>query len=330
MKIGIIGAGAWGTALAQAFALGGRDVILQAREEELVAQVNEGHENKMFLPGIELDPKITATADPMEAASCGIVLLVPPAQYVRAAAESIRAIEAGKPVVICAKGIELDTGKTMTDIAAEVIPQAEIAVLTGPTFAGEIARGLPSAVTIAAGTLAGADKICAALATKTLRPYASDDLTGAQIGGAVKNVVAIGCGIVMGSGLGDSARAALMTRGLAEMARLAAKLGAKRETLMGMCGVGDLMLTASSMQSRNYSLGFQLGQGRTLDEIMVERKGKSVTEGVTTAKALMVMADKFGVDLPVASAVYHCIGEGKSVTATLAELMGRPLKEEAA
>jgi glycerol-3-phosphate dehydrogenase (NAD(P)+) len=330
MKIGIIGAGAWGTALAQAFAKGGKDVILCAREEEIVASVNGQHENALFLPGIELDPKITATGEPMEAAACGVVLLVPPAQYLRAACASIKDIEEGKPVVICAKGIELESGKTMTGIAAEIIPQATLAVLTGPTFASEIAKGLPSAVTVASSRLWDAENICAALATRTLRPYASDDLIGAQIGGAVKNVIAIACGIIAGRGLGDSARAALMTRGLAEIARLAEKLGARRETLMGMCGVGDLMLTASSMQSRNYSLGFQLGQGRTLDDIMAERQGKSVTEGVTTAKALMVMAEKYGVDMPVAQAVYKCVGEGKPIDATIAEIMDRPLKGEAA
>jgi glycerol-3-phosphate dehydrogenase (NAD(P)+) len=327
--IGVVGGGAWGTALAQVYAQAGHDVLLWAREHEVIEAVNGAHENKIFLPGVTLDKKIKATADLSHMGEKQAILLVTPAQHVRHAMGVIgRWLPAGRPVVICAKGIELQSGKMLSDAALEEAPQAEIAVLTGPTFASEIVRGLPSAVTLAAGTMEAAEKICALLTSRNLRPYASDDLTGAQIGGAVKNVIAIACGIVAGKGLGESGRAALLTRGLAEIARLSEKLGARRETLMGMCGVGDLMLTCSSMQSRNYSLGFMLGQGRTLEQILGERK--SVTEGVSTAQALMVMAKQHGIDMPVARAVCDIVTGESSIDAAISALLDRPLRTEKA
>lgn len=327
--IGIIGAGAWGTALAQVYAASGNQILLWAREPEVVAAVNGSHENTVFLPGIKLSPKITATADMAEAARADVLLLVTPAQHVRAALAALRSyIAAGKAVVICAKGIEIATGKMMSQIAAEETPDAAVAVLTGPTFASEIARGLPSAVTVAAAGIGTAEFIRDALASKTLRPYVSTDLTGVQIGGAVKNVIAIASGIVAGKGLGDSARAALITRGLAEIARLGAALGAKKETLMGMCGVGDLVLTASSMQSRNYSLGYELGRGRTLADILGARN--AVTEGVHTAKATMVMAAQMKVEMPITAAVDACLSGDVSIDDSIAALMDRPLRSEAA
>ena len=325
--IGVIGAGAWGTALAQVYAQAGHDVLLWAREPEAVHSINEQHENTLFLSGVPLDKKITATADLSHMAEKELVLLVTPAQHVRHAIGVIkRWLPPEKPVVICAKGIELKTGLMLSDVAKEEAPGATIAVLTGPTFASEIAKGLPSAVTVAADTLEQAEAICEKLTSRTLRPYASGDLTGAQIGGAVKNVIAIACGIAAGKGLGDSARAALMTRGLAEIARLASALGAHKETLMGMCGVGDMMLTASSMQSRNYSLGYELGQGKTLEEILGSRN--SVTEGVYTAEAVLTLAQKHGVDMPVSQSVYNCVGKSCSLDDTIRALMDRPLKAE--
>ena len=326
-KIGIIGAGAWGTALAQVYATAGNDVILWARESEVIAAVNAQHENAGFLPGVKLHDKIRATGDLAQAAKADILLIVTPAQHVRATLTSLKGLaKKSRPFVICAKGLETGTGKMLSDVAAEELPDSKIAILTGPTFASEIARGLPSAVTVAAKSKKSAENIRDMLASKTLRPYVSTDMTGVQIGGAVKNVIAIASGIVAGKGLGDSARAALITRGLAETARLGAALGAKKETLMGMCGVGDLVLTASSMQSRNYSLGFELGQGRTVDEVLGARK--SVTEGVHTAKAVMVMAKNHSMDMPISAAVDDCLNNGLSIDAAIAALLERPLRNE--
>ena len=321
----MIGAGAWGTALAQCLVGERRPVVLWAREPDLAASINEHHENKLYLPGVPLNPAIRATGDLSEAAGCDVILMVTPAQHLRAALRNMKKhLTGGKPVVICAKGIELETGHLLSQTALEEAPEATIAVLTGPTFASEIARGLPSAVTLAASDRAAAQNIRDKIACRTLRPYISDDLVGAQIGGSVKNVIAIAAGILSGKGMGESARAALITRGLAEMARLAASLGAKKETLLGLCGVGDLMLTCSSMQSRNYSLGFHLGEGMTLDEILGKRT--AVTEGVHTAKALMVMAEKQAIDMPVSEAVYKCLCENMNIDDAIATLLDRPLK----
>ena len=247
--IGVIGAGAWGTALAQVYTVAGNDVLIAAREQDIVESINTSHDNKKYLPGICLENALHATIDPSEAAARDIVLIVTPAQHVRATLKSIAPqIKNKKPVIICAKGIELNSGKMMSTVAEEETPDAEIAVLTGPNFASEIVRGLPSASTIAAKTQSAADAICAMLNSKNLRPYACDDIVGAEIGGAVKNVIAIASGMVHGLGLGESARAALITRGLAEIARLAVAMGGRRETLMGLCGMGDMMLACSSMQ----------------------------------------------------------------------------------
>lgn len=324
-KIGIIGAGAWGTALAQCLANAGKDVLVWAREPEVVAAINGQHENTLFLPGYPLNPAIKATDSLSHTAACDTLLVVTPAQHVRATLQSLKAdIAEGKPVVICAKGIELKTGHLMSQVAAEEVPNATIAILSGPTFAAEIVRGLPSAVTISAKDKDVAQEIRDGLASKNLRPYVTDDLIGAQIGGAVKNVIAIAAGILYGRGLGESARAALVTRGLAEMARLASAMGAKKETLMGMCGIGDLMLTCSSMQSRNYSFGVAIGEGRTVEEILGTRK--AVTEGVSTAKALMVMAKKHAVEMPISEAVHNCLNEGMAIDDAIDHMLERPLR----
>lgn len=327
-KIGIIGAGAWGTALAQCLAASG-DVLLWAREREVAEAVNTRRENPLFLPGVSLSPAVEATSSMPDMAHCEMLLIATPAQRVRAALQSFKSyIADGKPVVICSKGIEIESGLLMSQVAESEIPNAVIAILTGPTFAAEIARGLPSAVTIAAKDKDAAQRICEGLTSRHLRPYVTDDMVGAQVGGAVKNVIAIACGIVIGRGLGESARAALMTRGLAEMGRLASAMGAKKETLMGMCGVGDLVLTSCSMQSRNFSLGVMLGQGRTLADIMAERHGKAVTEGVHTAAALMTMAKKHAVDMPVSEIVHRCVGDGVSVEEAIEQMLDRPLRPE--
>lgn len=325
--IGVIGAGAWGTALAQAFATPDRPVLIWAREPEVVASINGQSENVPFLPGIKLSPHISATADLSAMGGCAVILLVTPAQYVRPTLAMLKPhLKPGVPVINCAKGIEIGTGKLMTDIAAEIIPDTPAAILTGPTFAAEIARGLPSAVTVAIKDEAGAQVIRDTLIGKTLRPYLSDDVVGTQVGGAVKNVIAIACGVVFGLKLGESAKAALMTRGLAEMARLAESMGGRRETLLGLCGVGDLVLTCSSMQSRNFSLGVALAEGKTLEQIMAERN--SVAEGVHTAKALMDLAAARHIDMPISAAVHRCVTGECDMGRIVAELLERPLKAE--
>lgn len=326
--IGVIGGGAWGTALAQAYAHEGRRVLLWAREADVITAINDRHENTPFLPDVPLNKNITATDNLGDAAAAPVILLVSPAQHVRGTMAALKdhIHHDEKPVVICAKGIELSTGKLLTTAAHEAAPNLNTAILTGPTFAAEIARGLPSAVTVAVRDAVTGENLRAALACRTLRPYIGDDLTGAQIGGAVKNVIAIACGILVGKGLGESARAALMTRGLAEMARLAVALGAKRETIMGLSGAGDLMLTASSMQSRNFSLGFQMGQGRSATDILGERR--AVTEGVHTARAVMELAAQQGIDMPISQAVNACLNDNVDIDDAIATLLDRPLKAE--
>ncbi|MGZ9098038.1 MAG: NAD(P)H-dependent glycerol-3-phosphate dehydrogenase [Micavibrio sp.] len=325
--IGIIGAGAWGTALAQIYAVAGKPVTLWSRNEDVIWSVDFHRQNDAYLPGITLHENIKMTGDIAQAAVADILLIVTPAQHLRATLQQIKGqVTKGKPVVLCCKGIEMASGKLLSVVADEEIPGAEIAMLTGPTFADEVGRGLPSAATIAARSKTAADSIAETLFSKTLRPYASDDLVSAEIGGAVKNVIAIASGIIHGKGLGESARAALVTRGLAEISRLAVAMGGRRETLMGMCGMGDLMLTCSSMQSRNFSLGALMGQGQSLSDILSERK--SVTEGVHTARAVMVMAEKAGVDMPISAMVEKCVDGKISVDEGIRLILERPLKAE--
>ncbi len=327
-KIGVIGAGAWGTALAQSCASTNVQTIIWAREPEVVESINTKHENSVFLPAVDLNPSIKATESLTEASDCDILLIVTPAQHLRTILGSLKPdiADGNIPVVICSKGIEINTGKLLSEVVKEETPYADCAILTGPTFAAEIARGLPSAATIAASDLDKAKKLQYVLSSKTLRLYTSHDMIGAQIGGAVKNVIAIACGAIDGMHLGDSARAALITRGLAEMARLANAMGAKKETLMGMCGIGDLMLTCSSMQSRNFSLGSMLGQGKSLKEILSSRN--SVTEGVHTAKALRLMAKNNAIDMPISEIVYKCLCENMPINEAVETLLDRPLKTE--
>ena len=325
--IGIIGGGAWGTALAQVFALSNKAVTIWAREDDVVNSINAFHENTSFLAGVTLDDKITATNDISIAAKCDVVLVVTPAQYLRASMNDLKPhIKSETPIVICAKGVEIESGMLLSHIAENILPQNPLAILTGPTFAIEIAKGLPSAVTLAMKDKDSATALAQTLSNKTLRLYPSGDMIGAQVGGAVKNVIAIACGIIEGKKLGDSARAALVTRGLAEIARLSKALGANKETLMGMCGVGDLLLTCSSMQSRNFSLGVALGQGKILNDILSSRN--SVTEGVYTAKALVVMAREHAVDMPISEAVHKCLSENLNVDAMISAMLDRPIKSE--
>jgi glycerol-3-phosphate dehydrogenase (NAD(P)+) len=329
MRIGIVGGGAWGTALALVAARRGHDPVLWAREAEVVSDIATRRENSKFLPGIALSEHIRPTADIAEATKGHLVLLAAPAQHLRAVAMDMRPhLGRDVAVVLCAKGIENGSLRLMTEIAAEILPDTRLAVLSGPTFAREVALGLPTAVTVASKDIAVGQAAVETLGGPTFRPYLSDDPVGAEIGGAVKNVIAIACGIVQGMKLGDNARAALITRGLAEIMRLGRAKGAKAETLMGLSGLGDLTLTCNGPLSRNLSVGVEIGRGRTLGEAI---EGKSsIAEGVATAPAVVALAAKLGVDLPISGAVAAILHRGADVRATVDALLGRPFKSETA
>ena len=326
-RIGIIGAGAWGTALALAARRAGREALLWAFEPEVVLAINEQHANPVYLPGITLDPAIRATADLAEAASADAILLCAPAQHLRGLCRRLASSwSAGTPAVICAKGIEAKTGALMSEVVAEALPGAVPAVLSGPTFASEVARDLPTAVTLATADAALADRLAEALGNARLRIYTGTDLIGAEIGGAVKNVLAIACGIVEGRGLGDNARAALITRGLAEIVRLGLAKGARAETLMGLAGIGDLTLTCNALKSRNFSLGVALGRGESLAGILGHRR--SVAEGVFTASSVVALAARLAVDMPICAAVDAILNRGMALDDAINGLLSRPVAAE--
>ena len=327
MRIAVIGAGAWGTALAQV-AIGTGDAILWAREKEVAAEVDVDHENASFLPGIRLDPKLRATGDLGEATKgAEAVLLVVPAQFLRMVARDLaRTLAAGVPVVLCAKGIEATSGALMTEVAAETLPRNPLAVLSGPSFAHEVAKGLPTALVIASAVDGLAETMATRLARPTFRLYVSDDPVGAEIGGAVKNVLAIAAGIVEGAGLGDNARAAMITRGLAEMIRLGNALGARPGTLSGLAGMGDLVLTCTGASSRNHRLGVALGKGQTVAE--ATSGSRAVVEGVASAHPVRARAKSLGVEMPLVEAVDDVVNAGLSVREAMQRLLGRPPKAE--
>ncbi len=326
-SVGVIGGGAWGTALAQTMALAGRDVCLWAYEPDTIREINEHHLNRVFLPGVTLEPRIKATGKLSEAAMADVVLLVPPAQHLRRIAGELREyLPEGRAVVVCAKGIEKTTGKLMGEVVHEALRQVLLAVLSGPSFAADVARGLPAAVTLACRDEEKGRALAQGLGYRNLRIYWSSDTVGVELGGAVKNVLAIAAGIVDGKELGASAHAALVTRGFAELRRFGEALGARSETLMGLSGIGDLILTCSSPQSRNMSLGRALGQGRSIGQVLGERH--AVTEGVFTAEAVNRIAKEKGIELPICSAV-HAIVEGElSVDAAIEALLSRPQRSE--
>jgi glycerol-3-phosphate dehydrogenase (NAD(P)+) len=326
-RLSVIGAGAWGTTLAAVLRRAGRDVTLWARTPEVAQVIGESHQNPLYLPGVRLEAMIRATADLAEAAACDAVLLVTPAQHLRAVAARLAPhLAPGTPVVICAKGIEDATGLLMTEVVGATLPDRPMAVLSGPTFAAEVVRGLPTAVTLACTDAALGRLLVAAIGTATFRPYLSDDPIGAEIGGAVKNVLAIACGICVGRRLGDNARAALMTRGLAEIMRLGLARGGQPATLMGLSGLGDLTLTCNGPQSRNMSLGIALGEGRKLAEIMAERR--SVAEGVFSAAAVVALAARHGVEMPISAAIDAIVNRGADIDRAIAALLERPFMQE--
>lgn len=326
-SIGVVGGGAWGTAIAQTMCVADCRVALWAREAEIVDEINARHVNSTFLPGVPLDERLKASTNLAEIAACDVVLMVAPAQHVRAVANELKPLmRAGQPLVVCAKGIEQATGKLMGEVVAEALPDATLGVLSGPSFAADVARGLPTALTIACANETLGRRIAESLGTRHFRLYWSSDTVGVEIGGAMKNVLAIAAGIVDGRGLGASAHAALVTRGFAEVCRLGATLGARTETLCGLSGLGDLVLTCGSPQSRNMSLGRALGQGRKLSDILGERK--AVTEGVYTAEALVRLGRAKNVELPISEAVHAIIAGYTTVDEAIAGLLARPFKAE--
>ena len=326
--ISIIGAGAWGTALALAARRAGNDVTLWAYEADIVAAINDAHENTLYLPGVALDPAIRATADLAEAASADALLLAAPAQHMRSTIAPLAGhLPPATPLIVCAKGIEQETLALMSEAVEAVFPRNPVFILSGPTFAADVAAGLPTAVTLAGSDLAAAQVLADRLSSDRFRPYSGDDVIGAQIGGAIKNVLAIACGIAEGRGFGDNARAALVTRGLAELTRLCLAKGGRAETMMGLSGLGDLVLTCTSAQSRNSSLGLALGAGRTLSDILGERH--SVAEGVYTASAAVALADKLGLEMPIATAVDAVLNKGADIDVVIEALLARPLRAEA-
>lgn len=323
-RIGVIGAGAWGTALANAAAKAGRQVVLYGRDARLMAAIGASRQNEKYLPGITLDRNVAATTDLAHAADADAVLLVTPTQTLRQTAIALApSFRAGTPAIACAKGIEIGTRKFVTEVIGEVLPAARPAILSGPGFAQDVARGLPTAVTLAAHDEALALELAAALSSQTFRLYHSADVRGVEIGGAAKNVLAIAAGIVTGRALGASAQAALTTRGFAELMRFSRAYGAKPATLTGLSGLGDLILTCSSMQSRNYAFGIALGRAASVDV-----RGSGTVEGVYTAPVLVEAARERQVEMPIVEAVAAVLAGEMEIGAAIASLLSRPLREE--
>ncbi|MBI1301611.1 MAG: NAD(P)H-dependent glycerol-3-phosphate dehydrogenase [Alphaproteobacteria bacterium] len=325
--ISVIGGGAWGTALAQANATKNQDVTLWVYEDSLASEINAVHRNEMYFPGQDLSEHIKATSELKTALKNDIVLLVCPAQVTRDMLKKMQPdIRDDHIFVLCSKGIELSTGKLMSDVFEEILPNTKYAVLTGPNFAKDIGAGKPAATTLACADDKTAKSLQDVIASPLFRPYISNDVIGVQVAGAFKNVIAIACGIVEGKGLGESARASLITRGLAEIARLGVAMGGQLETFLGLSGVGDMMLTCNSTKSRNFSLGLALGQGKTLEEVLGSRN--SVTEGVHTAHAAVDLSKKYKVDMPICTLVYKCLHDGLSLDDAIHEMLNRPLGHE--
>jgi glycerol-3-phosphate dehydrogenase (NAD(P)+) len=323
-RLAVVGGGAWGTALAQVAATGGRETILWALEDDVVAAVNETHENPVYLKGLKLDPAIRATSEFSELASADAWLVVTPAQHMRSVLG--RSPCPNMPLILCSKGIEESSGKLLHDVVHEVCPGSPVAVLSGPTFAHEVAAGLPTAVTLACQERELAEALRARINLPHFRTYCTDDVAGAEVGGAVKNVLAIACGIAEGRGLGQNARAALIARGFAEMTRFGLAMGGRRETLAGLSGLGDLVLTCSSTSSRNFSLGKAIGEGKDAAELMRDRR--TVAEGAHTAPVLDRIAKERDIDMPLVDAVATLLGGKIGIGELLESMLSRPPGDE--
>ena len=326
-ELGVIGAGAWGTALAITAQRAGLSPRLWSFEGEVTQSINDEHRNPVYLPDIDLVPSIRATSNLLDMAAYEILLLVTPAQHLRSVLLPLASKVSGTvPLVICSKGIELGTSKLMSETVSELFPDNPVFVLSGPTFAREVALGLPTAVTLAGIDTDIASKLATMLRSSRFRPYLSSDIIGAQVGGALKNVMAIACGIAAGCDLGDNARSALIARGLAELTRLALAKGGQAETIAGLSGLGDLVLTCTSIQSRNYSLGLALGQGETLEGALGNRR--SVAEGVHTCAAAVGLATQLGVEMPITCGIDAILSRGARVGDVIENLLSRPVRRE--
>ena len=323
-RIAVVGGGAWGTALAQVAAQGGREILLWALDDDVVSAINRIRENPVYLRGIKLSAAIRATANFSDLKDCDAWLVVTPAQHMRAVLGRLPCPE--MPLILCSKGIEEGSGQLLHQVAREVCPTSPIAVLSGPTFAHEVAAGLPTAVTLASEDAALGESLRGRLGVPAFRIYLSDDVAGAEVGGAVKNVLAIACGVVEGKQLGQNARAALIARGFAEMTRFGLAYGARRETLAGLSGLGDLVLTCSSTSSRNFSLGKGIGEGRAAAELMSDRR--TVAEGAFTAPVLARLAAEKGIDMPIVAAVARLLDGSAGVDEVLESLLSRPPRPE--
>lgn len=325
--IGVIGAGAWGTALATMLAAQGHAVHLWALEPDVAESINGQRINERYLPDTPLHKNLTASSDLADQKGRDIILMVAPAQFMRATLRSFAPFShRGQVIVLCSKGIELGTEYLMTDVLREVLPDVVPSVLSGPSFAIDVAKGLPTAVTVACADIAIGDALARIINSQTFRPYTTTDVVGAEIGGAIKNVLAIACGIVLGMGLGRSAHAALIARGFAEMTRLGIAMGADPATLTGLCGLGDLVLTCSSQQSRNMSCGFALGQGQDLNTYLQENT--AVVEGASSAPAVRKLMARYKVDMPICAAVADIVAGKMAAQDAVMALLTRPLKSE--
>lgn len=323
-RIAVVGGGSWGTALANAAACAGRDVTIWLRDPACAERLQKTRDNTRYLPGIPLHEEVRATSDESRLSEAGCVLLVTPAQTVREVLGQLRPHLGDAALVLCAKGIERGTDSFMSDVAAEAMPSSTVAVLSGPSFATDVARGLPTAVTLACADATEAARLAGLISGPAFRLYHTDDVRGVEIGGAGKNVLAIASGIVAGRGLGESARAALIARAFAELMRFAKAFGGRPETLMGLSGLGDLVLTASSPQSRNFAFGDRLGRGASPEKA----SGGKLAEGAFTAAALIDLAKARNLEMPIAEAVADVVSGASDVDGVVARLLARPLKAE--
>ena len=326
-SISIIGAGAWGTALAEVISRQGNQVNLWAREDDVVKSINTLNENTLYLPNIKLSELIIAQNNLDNVINCDLLLMVTPSQFMRSVLEDIKDnLNDSIPVVLCSKGIETKTLSLMNEITESIIPKNPLAILSGPSFAIDVVNNKPTAVTLACKDLSIGKNIADSISLPTFRPYLSEDIVGAQIGGATKNVIAIAAGVVEGQNLGDSARAATIARGFSEINRLAVSLGGQEETLSGLSGMGDLLLTCNSITSRNFSLGIKLGKGLSAEEATDGLS--SIAEGMYSAKAIDKLSKKLGVEMPITNAVNDLIEKKRSLDEIIDDLLSRPIRRE--
>tara|TARA_B100000686_G_C16752810_1_gene953613 strand:- start:95 stop:1102 length:1008 start_codon:yes stop_codon:yes gene_type:complete len=327
ITIGVIGSGAWGTALANCLSHNNKIVTIWCRREEIARDINNNKRNSNSLPQIMLHEELVATCNLVDVANCDIVLLAVPTQYIRDIAKLLSyKLSEKTPVVLCSKGIERKTLCLPSDVIKEFLPSSPIAVLSGPTFAMEVAMGLHSAVTLACEKENISKLLIEALHCRNIRPYISNDIIGVQIGGALKNIIAIACGVLDGLNQGENSKAAIVSRGLTEMIRLAEALGGKKYTLMGLSGLGDLVLTCNSMQSRNFSLGKNIAGGKKIQQYLSSKN--SVAEGAYTAAAAINLSKKNNLQLPIIEAVHSLIEGKSSLENIILDLVNRPIKNE--